>query len=107
MKILFLPAYFVPDQAASSYLSENRHKAFAENGFIQIVYTPIPTRGVSADVRKKYLKSRKSILLNGKLIVCRFYLYREGRKPIFRALRYILCCVKQFNRSMFAEDSKN
>ena len=47
MKILFLPAYFHPEKAASSYLSENRNHVFADTGFEMTVYTPIPTRGGS------------------------------------------------------------
>lgn len=52
MKILYLPAYFYPEQAASAYLSDNRNQAFADAGFDMVVYTPVPTRGISIEERK-------------------------------------------------------
>ena len=57
MKILFLPAYFTPEHAASPYLGENRNQAFAEAGYKMIVITPIPTRGVSNEVYQSYKKN--------------------------------------------------
>lgn len=52
VKILYLPAYFYPEQAASAYLSDNRNQAFADAGFDMVVYTPVPTRGISIEERK-------------------------------------------------------
>ena len=106
MKILYLPAYFFPEQAASSYINNNRNQAFADAGFDTIVYVPTPCRGVDQDVRKKYCSKqyRKELMYNGKMTVHRFPLYAEGKNPILRALRYTLCWIKQFNRGLFAKD---
>ena len=52
MKILYLPAYFEPELAASGYLAANRSEAFVAASFDMLVYTPVPTRGVSKEVRK-------------------------------------------------------
>ena len=51
MKILYFPAYFPPETAASGYLSENRNQAFADAGFDVITYTATPCRGISQEVR--------------------------------------------------------
>ena len=37
MKILYLPAYFEPELAASGYLAANRSEAFAVAGFDMLV----------------------------------------------------------------------
>ena len=33
-------------------------------------------------------------------------MFREGKNPLLRALRYFFCSVKQFNRGVFAKDSR-
>ena len=90
MKILFLAAYFIPERAASSYLSVNRNQAFADAGFNMVVYTPIPTRGVSDEIRQEYKKRKLEKLFDDKMIVHRFALMREGSNSIKRAFRYVL-----------------
>lgn len=106
MRILYLPAYFAPEHAASSYLNENRNQAFADAGIDMTVYVPTPTRGVCADVRAKYCKKEHKYekLYDGRMDLHRFSMYAEGKNPILRALRYVLCWVKQFNRGLMAKD---
>ena len=93
MRILYLPAYFKPEHAASSYLNENRNQAFAEAGINMTVYVPTPCRGVSAEVRAEYCKKehRYEQMYNGKLDLFRFSLFPEGKNSVIRALRYALC----------------
>lgn len=95
MKLLFLTAYFYPESAASSYLSDNRNEAFALNGFDMLVYTPTPTRGVDKEIRTRYMSLRNEIMYSGRMRVHRFRMPKEGKNPIGRALRYSLCLVKQ------------
>lgn len=106
MKILYLPAYFTPETAASGYLGENRNQAFADAGFETIAFVPTPCRGISKEVRKRYCAKqyRSERLFDGKMIVHRFPLFAEGKNPILRALRYSICWIKQFNRGLFARD---
>lgn len=106
MKILFLPAYYYPEHAASSYLGDDLRVALCENDAEIVLYAPTPSRGVTAEIRKEYSSKEKKreVLLDGKLVVTRFNLYAEGKNPIMRALRYLLCWVKQFNRGLFAKD---
>lgn len=107
MKILFLPAYFHPEQAASPYLGENRNKAFADAGFNMVIYTPIPTRGITEDVREEYKNKKYETLFDGKMIVHRFNLIWEKKNPVLRAWRYTMSCIKQFCKGVFAKDARS
>ena len=107
MKVLFLPAYFYPEQAASSYLGVNRFDAYAKEGFDMVVYTPVPSRGISAEVREEYKKKREEKMYSDKMTVHRFSLPAEGKNPIARAFRYFLQVCKHFNRAVFAKDARS
>ena len=58
MKVLFLPAYYYPETAASSYLGDNLREAICAQGYEIELHAPAPSRGLSADERKKYKKRR-------------------------------------------------
>lgn len=107
MKILFLPAYFHPEQAASPYLGENRNKAFADAGFNMVIYTPIPTRGITEEVRNEYKNKKYETLFGDKMIVHRFNLIGEKKNPVLRAWRYTMSCIKQFCKGVFAKDARS
>lgn len=96
MKILMLANYYKPEQAASPYLGENKRQAFAEAGFDMALYTPVPTRGISEEVRREYSKRLYEEEFDGKLQVHRFPLMREGKNPIQRAFRYFLSIWKLY-----------
>ena len=104
VKILYLPAYFYPETAASSYLGENRNQAFADAGFEIDAYAPMPCRGISKEVRKEYKKRRVEKLYDGKMTLHRFSMYAEGKNPILRALRYVLCWIAQGWKGMREKD---
>lgn len=105
MKILFLPAYFTPESLAGSYyLFENIYEAFTEADIRMEVYTPSPTRGISDEIRKRYKKIRKEEFYNGKIIVHRFSMFREGNIIFMRAVRYILCSLVQLIKGLFAKE---
>lgn len=106
MKILYLPVYFNPEKAASSYLGENRNQAFADAGIRTLAFVPTPCRGISDDVRKMYCRKeyRKEILYNGKMELHRFPIFREGRNPLMRAFRYFLVSLNQFYYGIKAKD---
>ncbi len=106
MKVLFLPAYFYPETAASSYLGDNIRDALCKERIGIELYVPSPSRGISAEERKKYKKLKYENLSEGYLKVHRFSIYAEGKNPILRALRYALCSIKHFNRGVFAKDAR-
>lgn len=107
MKIIAPYAYFSPEKAASSYLWDNIHERFAQEGFDCIIYAPTPTRGVSDEVRQEYKIKKEEKLYNGKLIIKRFSLYKEGKNPLLRAFRYILSCLIQFLYSVFSKETRD
>lgn len=89
MKILFLSSYFKPDKLSSAHFSEDLRQALAEAGHAMELYAPIPTRGVSDEVRKEYKKNRTDEYeLDGKLHIHRFSLWRESKNSLLRAFRY-------------------
>ena len=106
MKILMLPTYFNPEQAASNYLSDNRDEAFAVAGFNMVNHVPTPCRGISSETRKKYSQKefRKQTILNGHYHINRFPLYSEGKNPIMRAIRYSLCSLIQLFKAIQTKD---
>jgi glycosyltransferase involved in cell wall biosynthesis len=104
MRILLLPAYFYPEQAASSYLGDNIRQAMCEAGCTLKLYAPMPTRGISNEVREEYKKRKVEHWHDGKLEIHRFSMYGEGKNPILRALRYVFCWSAQFCKGLRAKD---
>ena len=86
MKAIFPCSYYLPETAASLYITDNIVHACAENGVEVELYTPTPTRSVPDGAEWK----RYEQLVDGKLHIHRFHLYGEGKNPLFRALRYLL-----------------
>ncbi len=106
IRILFLPAYFHPEHAASSYLAYNRYEKIASEGIKMEVYCPTPTRGITSEVRKQYKGKKEEYMYGGKLHVHRFPLYSEGKNPVVRAIRYFLQTLLHFCYGVFSKDAK-
>ena len=104
MKILKLSAYYAPESISSSHLTEDLEKAYIDAGFEIDVYAPTPTRGVSAEVREKYKKIKYEEKYDGKIKIHRFSMSREGKNPIFRAIRYLRVNLKHYRRGKRAKD---
>lgn len=96
MKILFLPVYHYPEKAASLYLGENAREAYAREGWEMKMYCPIPSRGVSREVREEYSVHPDSDEIGGALKIHRFPIWREGKAPLGRAFRYWICQRKHY-----------
>jgi glycosyltransferase involved in cell wall biosynthesis len=103
MKILFLPAYFKPEQIASTHLFENLYEEFAKQNFSMELYAPTPTRGISASERKEYKRRKKDEYFGGKLTAFRFPMLPEKRNSVLRACRYFLCYLIQKNKGKRAQ----
>lgn len=88
MKVLQLTGYFLPEKAASIYLVENRLEAFANEGFDMVIHASRPTRGLSDEEYAEYKNRKEKMMYDGKLRVHRFAMYREGKNPVLRAMRY-------------------
>jgi len=104
IKILKMPAYYDPEQISSSHLSKDLNAAYIAAGFTIENYVPTPTRGIDKATRKKYKKIKYEEKEDGKIIVHRFPLMREGKNPVLRAFRYLLCNLKHYNRGKKAKD---
>lgn len=103
MKLLKLSSYYAPENISSSHLSRDLEDAYLASGMTIEVFCPTPTRGVSAEVRKQYKRIKYEEMCNGKIIVHRFSMFREGRNPVLRAVRYLLVNLKQYRRGSRAE----
>ena len=107
MKLLFITSYYSPELAASSYLGDNIREALCNNGVDVVLFAPVPSRGISETERITYSREKKNeLLLNGRLAVHRFSLFREGKNPFLRAFRYLCCSIKQFNRGVFNKEAR-
>lgn len=88
MRVLQLTGYFLPEKAASIYLVENRLESFANEGFDMVIHASRPTRGLSDEEYAEYKNRKEEMMYDGKLRVHRFAMYREGKNPVLRAMRY-------------------
>lgn len=89
MKILMLKAYYEPEQYASSYLTNNMIEDYILAGHAVELLAPTPTRGVTDEIRKHYVKEPNEVHYEGKLKVSRFYAPRESKNIVLRVLRYV------------------
>ena len=106
MRILEIPGYFYPEQMSSTQMDDDRYTAFAKAGIETELYAAMPTRNVTDEIRSEYKKKRIEKMYDGQMTVHRYSLYREGKNPLLRALRYVFQCIKQFNIALFAKDAK-
>ena len=104
MKILKLSSYFPPEQISSSHLTKDLNEAYLKAGFVFENYVPTPTRGVTKEVRNKYKKIKYEELENGKIIIHRFSMFKEGKNPIQRAVRYALVNFLQYKKGSRAQN---
>lgn len=100
MKILVLSAYYEPEVAASLYLASNLNEDLANSGFEVEVYTPMPTRGVSNEIRNKYKEQPTEILCDGRLIVNRVNIPKESKNTVARIFRYIYLNIVLFLKGL-------
>ena len=105
MRILFLSPYY-GSRVASSYLGKNRNQAFADAGFEMIAYAPTPSRGLSEEAIRHYRTIKKETNYDGKQVVHLFWMFKEGKNPVGRALRYTLTAIIHFLKGSFAKDAK-
>ena len=104
MHILKLSAYCFPEQEASSHLADDLNEAYEKADFYLDNFVPMPTRGVSDEVRASYKKKKLESFYNGHLTVHRFSMFREGKNPIGRAIRYVLVNLIQYWKGIHAKD---
>ena len=103
MKILKLPPYYFPEQVSSTHLSADLTEGFVSKGWLVENIVPMPCIGISDELRNEYKHKRHEILYDGKVTVNRFPMFKEGRNPVIRALRYFLVNSIQKKRAKNAK----
>lgn len=104
MKVLQLAGYFFPEKAASIYLEENRFAAFSKAGIRTIVYAARPQRGLSEEEYQEFKHKNMEMMYDNGVEVHRFAMYREGRNPVLRALRYFLISIIQWWKGVWTKE---
>lgn len=87
MKVIIPFAYYYPETCAGISIVDDLVHSLAEEGISSTIYVPTPTRNVRAGA--KWM--RDEYLCGGMIHIHRFRMYGEGKRPFFRALRYLLC----------------
>lgn len=103
-KILRLCSYFFPENLAASHLMNDLFEAFQKAEIETEVYCPTPTRGIDNETRKKYKHIKYEEMYDGTVKVHRFSMFREGKNPFLRAIRYILCNIIQYFKGCRAQN---
>ena len=96
MNVLFLDAYYEPEQIAFTHLENDLIEGLITEGHRVHIVCPIPTRGVSPEVAKKYAKIKHQSRFKGKVKIDRFWAPPEGKNPILRAFRYFWCNLRTY-----------
>ena len=104
LNVLRLSSYYYPEQISSSHLTNDLEDAYQKNNIYSIRYVPTPTRGIDNETRKKYKKIKYEELRDGFVKLHRFSMFREGKNPIQRAIRYLLVNIVQYFKGCKASD---
>lgn len=104
MKTLKLSPYYAPEQISSSHLSKDLAEAYKNAGIVTEIYCPTPCRGIDEETRKQYKKIKYEEKDEGRVIVHRFSMFKEGKNPILRAVRYVLVNIIQYFKGTRAKD---
>lgn len=87
MRILIPFSYYHPEQCAGLFVIDDMTEVAAQQGISSLIIVPTPTRNVKPEVKW----SRNETLHDGMVQIHRFHMYGEGKNPVLRALRYLIC----------------
>ena len=104
MKILRLRAYCYPENIAASAMTEDIEEEYVRRGIFCISYTPMPSRGVSDEVRRRYKKIKYEENFDGHVIVHRFPMIKEGTSIVQKTLKYLLCTIVEYFKGISERD---
>ena len=104
MKILFLDAYFEPEQIAFTHLEKDLLEGLINAGNEVEIICPVPTRGICKEVVCEYRNRRTESLYNGHVHVKRFWAPQERKNPAIRALRYFWCNLRTYQIGIKANE---
>lgn len=91
MKVLFPYAYYYPEVCAGLFIADDVMHELAKEGAYSLLICPTPSRNVP----KNQMWNKDEFQEGEKIHIHRFQMYKEGKNPLARALRYLLCeCVQ-------------
>lgn len=91
MKVIFPYAYYYPETCAGLFIADDVMHQLAESGIQCLLTVPSPSRNVPSGAKW----SQDEYESNKMIHIHRFKMYKEGRNPLLRALRYLLCeCIQ-------------
>lgn len=93
MRILIPYAYYHPEQCAGLFVIDDTTEEAVKQGIESLITVPTPTRNVTPGAKW----DKEETLCDGKVLVHRFRMYGEGKNPVLRALRYLLCEMVQLH----------
>lgn len=93
MRILIPFSYYHPEQCAGLFVIDDMTEEAARQGISSLITVPTPTRNVPEGAKWE----RNETLCDGKVKVHRFPMYGEGKNPVLRAFRYLLCEIVQLH----------
>ena len=99
MKILIPFSYYHPEQCAGLFVIDDMTEEAARQGIASLITVPTPTRNVPEGAKWE----RNETLCDGKVKVHRFHMYREGKNPVLRAFRYLLCEMVQLHYMLWKD----
>ncbi|MCR5239939.1 MAG: glycosyltransferase family 4 protein [Prevotella sp.] len=99
MKILIPFSYYHPEQCAGLFVIDDMTEVAAREGIESLITVPSPTRNVPADAKWE----SNETLWDGKVKVHRFHMYGEGKNPVLRAFRYLLCEIVQLHYMLWKD----
>lgn len=104
MRILRLRTYFYPENVSASAMNEDIENEFVRRKIFSINYAPMPSRGISDEIREEYKKKKYEEFKDGYVIVHRFSMIKEGTNFLQRTLKFVLCTVAEYFKGIKAKD---
>lgn len=99
MKILIPFSYYHPEQCAGLFVIDDMTEEATRQGISSLITVPTPTRNVPEGAKWE----RNETLCDGKVKVHRFHMYGEGKNPVLRAFRYLLCEIVQLHYMLWKD----
>ena len=99
MRILIPFSYYHPEQCAGLFVIDDMTEEAVRQGIESLITVPTPTRNVEPGAKW----SRNETLRDGMVQIHRFHMYGEGKNPVLRAFRYLLCEIVQLHYMLWKD----
>ena len=93
MKVLMLQGYYEPEAVSGLYLVTNLVEDLNKNNHLVDIVTPIPSRGVSDEIRNEYKNNKKEVNSSGKTT--------SNSPPLIAEIYPIFLCSTIFLPALF------